>query len=82
MPNGSFLSGITRARVIALLAKAGIAVTERTVTPEELSTAREIFNTGNFGKVMPCTRYESRELPIGPVASKARELYMAFMEEN
>ncbi|MFZ6646039.1 branched-chain amino acid aminotransferase [Undibacterium sp. TJN25] len=82
VPNGSFLSGITRARVIALLAKAGIAVAERTVTPEELTTAREIFNTGNFGKVMPCTRYESRELPIGPVASKARELYMAFMEEN
>ncbi|HTD04616.1 branched-chain amino acid aminotransferase [Undibacterium sp.] len=81
-PNGSFLSGITRARVIALLAKTGTTVAERTVKPEELDTAQEIFNTGNFGKVMPCTRYESRELPIGPIASKARELYMAYMEEN
>ncbi|WP_394777561.1 branched-chain amino acid aminotransferase [Undibacterium sp.] len=82
VPNGSFLSGITRARVIALLATAGITVTERSVKPEELATAKEIFNTGNFGKVMPCTRYESHELAIGPVASKARELYMAYMEAN
>lgn len=82
VPNGSFLSGITRARVIALLAEAGIAVAERTVKPEELNTAMEIFNTGNFGKVMPCTRYEARELPIGPVASQARKLYMAYLEAN
>jgi len=82
VPNGSFLSGITRARVIALLAKAGVGVTERIVKPAELDTAQEIFNTGNFGKVMPCTRYEARDLPIGPVATKARELYMAYLEEN
>lgn len=82
VPNGSFLSGITRARVIALLAKAGVGVTERIVKPAELDAAQEIFNTGNFGKVMPCTRYEARDLPIGPVATKARELYMAYLEEN
>ncbi|MES2073323.1 MAG: branched-chain amino acid aminotransferase [Pseudomonadota bacterium] len=82
VPNGSFLSGITRARVIALLATAGITVTERSVKPEELKTAREIFNTGNFGKVMPCTRYESHELPVGPIATRARELYMTYLEEN
>jgi branched-chain amino acid aminotransferase len=76
--NGTFLSGITRARVIDLLAKAGVGVVERAVTPAELDTAREIFNTGNFGKVTPCIRYESRELPIGPVATLARERYMAF----
>jgi branched-chain amino acid aminotransferase len=56
--NGTFLAGITRARVIALLAGAGVNVAERTVKPEELDTAREIFSTGNYGKVTPCTRYE------------------------
>src|SRR5471032_259320 len=53
VPNGTFLSGITRARVIALLAAEGIAVLERPVRPEELDTATEIFNTGNYGKVTP-----------------------------
>lgn len=80
--NGSFLSGITRARVIALLKTDGINVIERPVAPDELLTAREIFNTGNFGKVTPCIRYEGRELAIGPMASRARELYMAFLEAN
>jgi branched-chain amino acid aminotransferase len=78
--NGTFLSGITRARVIALLAEAGVTVEERSVRPEELETALEIFNTGNYGKVTPCVRYEGRTLPVGPVATKARDLYFAFME--
>ena len=81
VPNGTFLSGITRARVIDLLAQAGIVVEERAVQPSELVTAKEIFNTGNFGKVTPCIRYDSRELPVGPIASLARERYMAFSAE-
>lgn len=81
-PNGTFLVGITRARVIALLAEAGITVEERAVKPEELETAIEIFSTGNFGKVMPCTRYQTRSLAIGPVATLAKERYMAFMENK
>ena len=78
--NGTFLAGITRARVIALLAGAGVNVVERTVRPEELETAREIFSTGNYGKVTPCTRYEARDLPAGPLAQRARELYLAYTE--
>lgn len=78
VPNGTFLSGITRARVIQLLAGEGIAVEERAVMPAELETAQEIFNTGNFGKVTPCIRYESRTLAVGPVATLARDRYMEF----
>jgi branched-chain amino acid aminotransferase len=78
--NGTFLAGITRARVIALLGEAGIAVEERTVTPAELETASEIFSTGNYGKVTPCTRYQGRTLEAGPVAAQARALYLDFVE--
>ena len=78
VPNGTFLSGITRARVIDLLAREGVNVEERAVQPAELEEAKEIFNTGNFGKVTPCIRYESRTLPVGPIATLARERYMAF----
>ena len=80
-PNGTFLSGITRARVIGLLAREGVIVEERAVQPSELESAVEIFNTGNFGKVTPCIRYESRPLPVGPIATLAREHYMAFSAE-
>ena len=78
--NGTFLAGITRARVIGLLAEAGVMVEERSVAPAELETAIEIFNTGNYGKVTPCIRYEARTLAAGPVATLARERYMAFMD--
>ena len=80
--NGTFLAGITRARVIALLAEAGVTVEQRTVKPEELSGALEIFNTGNFGKVTPCVRYEERSLAVGPVATLARDRYFAYMEQQ
>jgi branched-chain amino acid aminotransferase len=79
--NGTFLAGITRARVIALLAGVGVKVEERVVKPEDLETAVEIFSTGNYGKVTPCTRYEGHTLEAGPVARKARELYLGFVEE-
>ncbi|MCA1856611.1 branched-chain amino acid aminotransferase [Massilia oculi] len=80
--NGTFLAGITRARVIALLAGEGVRVEERSVAPAELLSAREIFSTGNFGKVTPCTRYEERVLEAGPVARRARELYLAFTDAS
>lgn len=82
IPNGTFLAGITRARVIALLEEAGVKVVARTVETAELDTALEIFSTGNYGKVTPCVRYESRTLAVGPVATLARDRYLAFMEQE
>jgi len=82
VPNGTFLAGITRARVIALLTEAGVTVEERTVKPEELMSAVEIFNTGNYGKVTPCVRYESRTLAVGPIATLARDRYLAYTAQS
>ena len=82
IPNGTFLAGITRARVIALLEEAGVKVVARTVATAELDTAVEIFSTGNYGKVTPCVRYEDRTLAVGPIATLARERYLAFMEQD
>jgi branched-chain amino acid aminotransferase len=78
VPNGTFLNGITRQRVIGLLRDAGVTVMERTIRPEELLEVDEIFSTGNHGKVVPCVRYESRTLEAGLMYRKARELYWAF----
>src|SRR4029079_7900686 len=78
VPNGTFLNGITRQRVIKLLRKAGIAVHERSVPWSDVMAADEVFSTGNFGKVIPVTRVESRDLQPGPMFKKARELYWEF----
>jgi len=77
-PNGTFLNGITRQRVIKLLRKAGYDVHERTVTVGDLMAADEIFSSGNHGKVQPVNRIEQRDLQPGPVAAKVKEMYWAF----
>ena len=75
VPNGSFLDGITKQRVARLLARAGIAVHERTITWDEVLDADEVFSTGNLVKVVPITKVEDRALQPGPIFSKARQLY-------
>jgi branched-chain amino acid aminotransferase len=77
-PNGVFLDGITRRRVIGLLAADGVEVRQQTLRYEDFLTADEIFSTGNFAKVSPVIRIERRELAIGPVFRRARALYWAF----
>jgi len=76
--NGTFLSGITRARVIALLRDAGATIVEATMRYSDFQSADEIFSTGNFTKVSPVTRIEDRDLQPGPFYRKARELYWQF----
>jgi len=74
--NRTFLAGITRARVIGLLREAGYEVREVTLSIEDFMDADEIFTSGNYSKVAPVNRLDSRELQEGPVARKALELYM------
>jgi branched-chain amino acid aminotransferase len=78
VPNRTFLNGITRQRVIALLRQARIEVVERTMTYADVTAADEIFSTGNYAKVMPCTRIETRDLQPGPVTTRARDLYFEW----
>jgi branched-chain amino acid aminotransferase len=75
VPNGTFLDGITRQRVIALLAEAGVPVKETTLTVEDFRAADEIFSTGNMSKVVPVVGFDDRSLAPGPIAVKARALY-------
>lgn len=77
-PNGTFLNGITRQRVIHLLRSAGYDVFERTLGYEEFLEADEIFSTGNYNKVTPVNRIEERDLQPGPIAARARDLYWEF----
>ena len=76
--NGTFLNGITRQRVIALLRGAGVPVEENTLRYEDFATADEIFISGNYSKVMPVLRIDARDLQPGPFYRKARELYWDF----
>lgn len=76
--NGTFLAGITRARIIKLLREAGETVHETTLQMEDFHGADEIFLTGNYSKVTPCVKFEEREFDIGTKTTRARDLYMEW----
>ena len=78
VPNGTFLDGLTRQRVIKLLRADGVQVHEDSLTVEDFRAADEIFATGNIAKVMPVARLDDRELPPGPIARRARQLYWDY----
>ncbi len=77
-PNGTFLNGITRQRVIGLLRGDGVRVEETVLRYEDFLQADEIWSCGNFAKVAPVTRIDDRALTPGPFYTKARELYWKF----
>ena len=76
--NGTFLNGITRQRVIALLREAGVPVVEKTLSYADFQAADEIFSSGNYAKLSPVTRIDDRSLQRGPFYRQARELYWAY----
>ncbi|MGL5362403.1 MAG: branched-chain amino acid aminotransferase [Bosea sp. (in: a-proteobacteria)] len=78
VPNGTFLNGITRQRVINLLRADGVTVEEKSLSYADFEQADEIFTSGNYSKVMPVTRIDERALQPGPLFNKARALYWDF----
>lgn len=75
IPNGTFLSGITRARHIKNLRSDGVAVHERVLTYADFEDADEIFLSGNMAKVTPITAFEDTQYQVGPTTRRVREMY-------
>jgi branched-chain amino acid aminotransferase len=81
-PNGTFLNGITRQRVIALLRDEGVSVEEASLRLEDFAGADEMFMTANAQKIVAVTRYEQRQLRSTAMAQKARALYWEFAHQT
>ena len=73
--NGTFLSGITRARHIDNLRADGVKVHEAVLSFDDFRAADEIFLSGNFNKVTPVRAFDDRQYQIGPITRRARQLY-------
>ncbi|MDG1281237.1 MAG: branched-chain amino acid aminotransferase [Pseudorhodobacter sp.] len=80
--NGTFLSGITRARHIANLRADGVEVVEAVLSFDDFHAADEVFLTGNFAKLMPVTAFDDTAYQIGPVTRRARSLYWDWAQST
>lgn len=74
--NGTFLSGITRARHIANMKADGILVRECVLTYDDFRAADEVFLSGNMSKVTPVLAFDDRKYPHGAMTKRIRTLYM------
>lgn len=73
--NGTFLSGITRARHIQNMAADGITVHETVLGFDDFHRADEVFLSGNMSKVTPVKAFDDTRYQIGPVTRRVREMY-------
>jgi len=73
--NGTFLSGITRARHIDNLRADGVAVHETVLTLDDFRGADEVFLSGNMSKVTPVSAFDDVSYQVGPVTRRTRSLY-------
>ena len=77
--SNAILHGITRRAVLGIAEREGLAVEERSFTPEEAYEAAEAFITSASTFVYPVVKIDDRILgngAPGPVATKLRQLYI------
>ena len=75
IPNGTFLSGITRARHMSNMRADGMEVVETVLGFEDFEAADEVFLSGNMMKVTPVSGFEDTSYQVGPVTRRVREMY-------
>ena len=74
-----FLDGITRRSVIGLAKARGYEIVERTIMPDELASADEIFVTGTAAEVTPVGKIDDMTFTVGPVSKALMEDYDALV---
>ena len=75
IPNGTFLSGITRNRHMSNLIADGCKVHECVLSFQDVHNADEVFMSGNMMKVTPVKSFDSTHYQIGPITKRVRNLY-------
>ncbi len=70
-----FLDGITRRTAIALAEARGVKTIERTIMPEELAHADEVFLTGTAAEITPIREIGPHHYQVGPLSRQLVEDY-------
>lgn len=74
--NGTFLSGLTRARHIANMRADGIEVRETVLSFADVEAADEVFLSGNFSKVTSVAQFDDIPYRSRAMTDRIRGLYM------
>jgi len=77
--SADILPGITRDSVLTLAHAAGLPVTIRPLSVDDLREADEAFFTGTAAEIVPIVRFEDRMLEEGPITERLRTIYAAVV---
>ena len=80
--NGTFLSGITRARHMSNLRADGVEVREEVLTFDDFREADEVFMSGNLNKVTPVVEFDGTHYQHGPLTRRVREMYWDWAQTD
>ena len=80
-PAETCLPGVTRAEVLRLAAREGLAVREAPLPVEVLRRAEEVLLTGSLAEVVPVTELEGKPVGRGVPGEVGRRLRAAYLEE-
>jgi branched-chain amino acid aminotransferase len=72
------LSGVTRNRTIRLIRDLGYKISEKTITPFDLTTADEAFLTGTLAEVAPIVKVKGYPIGDGTPGSITRKIITEF----
>ena len=77
----NFLDGITRRAVMGLAKRRGWTVEERTVRPEELAKASEVFLCGTAAEIVPVGSIDGHHYQAGPFARSLMADFQKLVRE-
>jgi len=77
--SADILPGITRDSVLTLAREAGIPITVRPLTVDDLAQSEEAFFTGTAAEIVPISRFESRVMVEGPITERLRTAYASVV---
>jgi branched-chain amino acid aminotransferase len=77
----NILPGVTRRDVLALAAAAGYRTDERTIRPDEMFDADELFLTSSIAELLPVCALQGRRVGRGTPGEVTRALHAAYRRE-
>ena len=81
-PDHGVLEGITRQSIFDLAKELHLPIIKKSISVDELYSAKELFATSTAGGIMPITRVSGQEIGKGSVGSLTRQLHKLYWEKH
>ena len=81
-PDHGVLEGITRQSIFDLAKELHLPIMKKSISVDELYSAKELFATSTAGGIMPITRVSGQEIGKGSVGILTRQLHKLYWEKH